>query len=140
MPKRSAPTKSQYIAVADFRYQLRKFVRYSEELARSAGITPLQYQLMLQTYGQPEREWATISELAERLQSKHHGVVALVDRCVEAGLVERVPCPNDGRQVRIYLTDKGRAILEDLVIQHREQLLKLGGQFAVPGPRELGKG
>lgn len=140
MPKRSAPTKSQYIAVADFRYQLRKFVRYSEELARSAGITPLQYQLMLQTHGQPEREWATISELAERLQSKHHGVVALVDRCVEAGLVERVPCPNDGRQVRIHLTDKGRAILEDLVIQHREQLLKLGGQFAVPGPRELGKG
>lgn len=138
MPQRSTPTKSQYVAVADFRYQLRKFVRHSEELARSAGITPLQYQLMLQTHGQPEREWATISELAERLQSKHHGVVALVDRCVEAGLAERVACPNDGRQVRIYLTNKGRAILENLVVKHREQLLNLDGKFAVPGAHELG--
>lgn len=138
MPSKSAPTKSQYVAVADFRYQLRKFVRYSEERARDAGITPLQYQLLLQAHGQADRDWATISELAERLQSKHHGVVALVDRCAEVGLVERLPCPDDGRQVRIHLTGKGRAILQDLVIQHREQLLSLGGQFKVPGPHELG--
>ena len=137
MPSKHKLTKAEYEVIADFRYQLRKFVRYSEELAREAGITPLQYQLLLQTHGQPDREWATISELAERLQSKHHGVVSLVDRCVQSGLVQRAPCPNDGRQVRIHLTDKGRRILEDLVLRHREQLLSLDGRFFVPDRKTL---
>lgn len=131
-------TKAQYEAIADFRYQLRKFVRYSEELARGAGITPLQYQLLLQTHGQPGRDWATITELAERLQAKHHGVVSLVDRCEQAGLIRRTPCPEDGRQIRVRLTAKGQRALEELAMRHREQLIKLDGRFAVPGRKALG--
>lgn len=138
MPSDHSLTKAEYEVIADFRYQLRKFVRHSEELAREAGITPLQYQLLLQTHGQPGREWATISELAEKLQSKHHGVVSLVDRCAQSGLVLRAPSPDDGRQVRIHLTDKGRRILEALVLRHREQLLSLDGRFFVPGRQSLG--
>lgn len=138
MTKTNTLSKSQYEAIADFRYQLRKFVRHSEELARGAGITPLQYQLLLQIHGQPGREWATITELAERLQAKHHGVVSLVDRCEQAGLVRREDCPDDGRQVRIHATAQGLRLLEKLVLLHREQLLKLDGRFAVPDRKILG--
>lgn len=138
MSRKKALTKAQYEAIADFRYQLRKFVRYSEELARDAGITPLQYLLLLQTHGQPGRDWATITELAERLQAKHHGVVSLVDRCEQAGLIRRTPCPDDGRQVRIHVTPKGLRKLEKLALRHREQLLKLDGRFTVPGRKALG--
>lgn len=138
MPAKPAVPKAQYEAIANFRYQLRKFVRYSEELARGAGITPLQYQLLLQTHGQPGREWATITELAERLQAKHHGVVALIDRCERDDLVRREACPDDGRQVRIHVTAKGLRLLEKLVVLHREQLLALDGHFAVPGRSKLG--
>jgi DNA-binding MarR family transcriptional regulator len=132
-------SKDQYEVIADFRYQLRKFVRQSEELARSAGITPLQYLLLLQVHGQPGRDWATITELAERLQAKHHGVVSLVDRSERAGLVRREDCPDDGRQVRIHATAKGLRLLEKMVMRHREQLLNLEGRFAVPGRKALGE-
>lgn len=131
-------SKAQYEVIAEFRYQLRRFVRHSEELAQAAGITPLQYQLLLQTQSEPGRDWVTIGELAERLQSRHHGVVALVDRCVAAGLVQRRTGRADRRQVEIHLTTKGRRILEKLVTAHREQLLALEGRFAVPGRRALG--
>jgi len=79
-------SKKQYETLADFRYQLRRFLRHSEELSRRHGLTPLQYQLMLQLKGYPGRDMATVTELAERLQAKHHGVVALVTRCEQQGL------------------------------------------------------
>ena len=74
-------SKAEYEALARFRYQLRRFLRFSEKATRRKGVTPLQYQLMLQIKGFPGREWATVVELAERLQAKHHGVVALISRC-----------------------------------------------------------
>src|SRR5688572_233288 len=76
MTSNAPVTKRQYEALANFRYQLRKFLRYSEQITRSHGMTPLQYQLMLHIKGFPGREWATVSELAERMQAKHHGVVS----------------------------------------------------------------
>lgn len=133
-----AVSKDQYVVIAEFRYQLRCFIRHSEELAHEAGITPLQYQLLLQTRSQRGRDWVTIGELAERLQAQHHGVVALVDRCVAAGLVQRRTGRADRRQVEIHLTARGRRILEKLVAAHRAQLLALEGRFAVPDRRALG--
>jgi hypothetical protein len=74
-------TLRQYRALADFRYELRRFLRYSEDVTRRHGVTPLQYQVLLQVKGYPGNEEATVGGLAERLQAKHHGVVALVSRC-----------------------------------------------------------
>ena len=70
--------KSDFEALSEFRYQLRRFLRFSEQAAEEEGLTPLQYQLMLHIKGFPQRESATVGELAERLQAHHHGVVALV--------------------------------------------------------------
>lgn len=125
--------KSDYEAMAEFRYQLRRFLRFSEEITRRHGVTPLQYQLMLQIQGFPERDWATVGELAERLQSKHHGVVALVDRCEEAGLVQRRPGRSDQRIVEVTLTAEGLTTLDQLARLHRKELNSVRGGFAVPG-------
>ena len=81
--------KKDFETLSDFRYQLRRFLRFSERVTRANGITPLQYLLLLHIKGFPQREWATVGELAERLQSHHHGVVALVSRCEMLGWVVR---------------------------------------------------
>jgi DNA-binding MarR family transcriptional regulator len=117
-----AATKQALEALSEFRYRMRCFLRFSEEAARREGITVLQYQLLLHVCGFPGREWATIGELAERLQSHHHGVVALVSRCEEQGLVRRKPDPDDRRQVQVHLLPKGRRHLNRLVAMHRDQL------------------
>ena len=115
--------KKDYEALSDFRYQLRRFLRFSEEIVRNDGITPLQYLLMLHIKGYPGREWATVGELAERLQSHHHGTVALVSRCAKVGLVRRKVSTEDRRQVEIRLTPKGERRLERLARLHRAELL-----------------
>lgn len=129
--------KQDFETLSNFRYQLRRFVRWSEELTRRAGITNLQYLLMLHVKGFPGREWATITELAERLQAKHHGVVALVTRCEKLGLVERRPGRSDGREVEIHLTRKGGRLVARLAGQHRDELIRIEGIFEVPGKERL---
>jgi DNA-binding MarR family transcriptional regulator len=124
--------KAEFEALAQFRYQLRRFLRFSEEATRRRGITPLQYQLMLQIKGFPGREWATVVELAERLQAKHHGVVALISRCEKAGLVVRNVSRADMRLVEVQLTGKGERCLEQLARLHRAEHLLLQGQFVLP--------
>lgn len=119
--------KADFEALAEFRYQLRRFLRFSEELSQDNGITPLQYQLMLQLRGFPGRAWATVAELAERLQAKHHGVVALVTRCEALGLVQRRGSPSDLRVVEIHLTDQGRRCIDRLARLHRSELQSLAG-------------
>ena len=125
-------SKAEYEALAQFRYQLRRFLRFSEQTARKGGVTPLQYQLMLQIKGYPGREWASVVELAERLQAKHHGVVALISRCEKAGLVERKASRGDLRLVEVQLTAKGERRLERLARLHRAEHLALRGTFAMP--------
>jgi DNA-binding MarR family transcriptional regulator len=122
-------TERQYRALADFRYELRRFLRHSEQLTRRHGLTPLQYQLLLQIRGYPRRDWATIGELAERLQAKHHGVVALATRCEKSGLVRRKASTRDRRSVYLTLSAKGRRMLEDLAQRHRNELRSLGRRF-----------
>jgi len=125
-------SKADFEALAQFRYQLRRFLRFSEEMTRSKGITPLHYLLMLQIKGYPGRDWATVVELAERLQAKHHGVVALISRCEIAGLVTRNVSRNDKRRVEVALTVKGSECLERLAHLHRLELLSLQEGFVVP--------
>ncbi len=108
--------------LADFRYRLRRFLRVSEQLAHAHGCTTQQYQLLLQLLGYPGRRWASITELAERLQAHHHGVVALVTRCEEAGWVERRTGRGDQRRVEVHLTPSGRALGRKLVRLHRDEL------------------
>ena len=117
-------TKDRLEAMSEFRYRLRCFLRFSEDASREACITALQYQLLLHTQCFADREWATVSELAERLQAQPHGVVALVSRCEEVGLVRRRPSEVDRRQVEVHLLPKGRKVLEPLATQHRDQLVE----------------
>ncbi|MGH3602753.1 MAG: MarR family transcriptional regulator, partial [Pseudonocardiaceae bacterium] len=82
-------TKQDFEALARFRFGIRRYLRFSEEAVRRDGLTPQQYQLLLALKGFPGREWATVRELADRLQVRHHSVVELVDRAQGQGLVER---------------------------------------------------
>ncbi|HZY15239.1 MAG TPA: MarR family transcriptional regulator, partial [Ramlibacter sp.] len=107
---------------SQFRYELRRFLRFGEEAARAAGVTAVQYHLMLHTQAFPGRTWASIGELAERLQTQPHGAVALVSRCEEAGLVRRHQNKEDGRLVEVHLTEKGRRLVDVLAVQHHDQL------------------
>ena len=123
--------KSDFEALSEFRYQLRRFLRFSEQAAEEEGLTPLQYQLMLHIKGFPQRESATVGELAERLQAHHHGVVALVTRCELAGLVTRSPSQNDRRQVNVSLTPLGEQRLQRLARRHHTELKSLTNVFKV---------
>lgn len=113
-----------------FRWQLRRFLRISEDIAQTAGVTPLHYQLMLHTQGFEGRDWATVGELAERLQAKPHGVAALVTRCEQAGLVRRKASREDRRQVQVHLLAKGRRLLAQLAAQHSAELSSLAHVLA----------
>jgi len=128
-------SKRDFETLADFRYQIRKFVRFSEQLALKHGIKPRQYLLLLQIRGYPGRDWATVGELAERLQAQHHGVVALISRCEKLGLVERRRSSEDRRRIEIRLLEKGDRLLNKLARLHRAELLSLQGRFVVPNIR-----
>jgi DNA-binding MarR family transcriptional regulator len=128
-------SKHDFEVLADFRYQIRKFVRFSEQLARQHGIKPQQYQLLLQIKGYPGRDWATVGELAERLQAQHHGVVALISRCEKLGFVERRRSSEDRRRIEVRLLKKSHKFLDKLARLHRAELLSLQGRFVVPTMR-----
>lgn len=124
--------KTDFEQLSEFRYQMRRFERFSEQAAQGEGITPLQYLLLLHVKGYPDREWATIGELAERLQSQHHGVVALVSRCEALDLVQRKISDTDRRQVEVHLLKAGEQVLSRLAEIHRAELKSLEGAFNVP--------
>ena len=125
-------SKHHFEVLAEFRYQMRRFQRFSELAARDAGITPQQYLLMLQVKGTPGREWSLVGELAEKLQMQHHGAVALVTRCEAQGLVKKLADENDRRQVQVHLTAQGERLLRRLADLHRAELKSLRGVFEVP--------
>ena len=125
-------TKADFEALSEFRYQIRRFERFSEDVVQAEGITPLQYLLLLHIKGFPGREFATVGELAQRLQAKPHGVVALVTRAEERGLVERRPSEVDKRRVEIHLLPEGEQVLTRLAELHRTELLSLGSVFSIP--------
>jgi DNA-binding MarR family transcriptional regulator len=128
----TALSKDDFASLSEFRYQMRRFERFSENAVAAEGITPLQYLLLLHIKGFPGREWATVGELAERLQAKQNGVVALVTRCEDAGLVARRPSTSDRRRVEVHLLPAGEAVLTPLAAIHRAELRALQGVFTIP--------
>ncbi|PWV76753.1 MarR family winged helix-turn-helix transcriptional regulator [Halomonas sp. A11-A] len=126
-------TKQDFQRLSHFRYQLRCFLRQSDDICREHGVTPLQYQLLLHLKGFEQRQWATVGELAERLQAKHHGTVALVDRCEESGLVVRRPGRDDRRRIEVHLLGKGAELAERIAERHQPELRHLQEEFQLPG-------
>jgi DNA-binding MarR family transcriptional regulator len=122
--------KTQYEALAAFRYALRQFLRFSEAAAQAAGVTPQQHQALLAIRGFPGRDHVTVGELAERLQLRHHSVVGLVDRLVAEKLVLRVSSSADRRRVFIHLTRRGEKVLEKLSAAHHKQLQRIGPEIS----------
>ncbi len=127
--KTGSITKAHYETLAGFRYALRQFLRFSEDAALAAGITPQQHQAMLAIKGFPGRDDVTIGELAERLQIKHHSAVGLADRLVAEKYIRRMTDKNDRRHVRLTLTARGETMLQQLSAAHQEQLRRMGPQL-----------
>lgn len=125
--------KSDFERLSHFRHRLRCFLRQSEDICRDHGVTALQYQLLLHLKGFAEREWATVGELSERLQAKHHGTVMLIDRCVDAGLVERRSSRHDRRRIEVHLLPRGAQLTERIAELHQPELNYLREEFSLPG-------
>lgn len=118
-----------YQALARFRHALRVFLRFSEQAARDAEVTPNQHQLLLAVRGHPGGRPPVVGELAEALQLRHHSVVELVDRAETAGLVRRRIDPDDGRRQQVLLTEAGSRVLEQLSTVHRDELRRFRAEM-----------
>lgn len=120
------PASAQSLrSLAEFRYQLRRFLSFSEAASESCGIGVQQYQLMQVIAAIPEGQHASITYLAERMILRHNSTVELVDRAERAGLVRRESDPKDMRRSLVLLTTQGRDILERLVAEHLRELSPL---------------
>ena len=113
-----------YTTLAGFRYELRKFVRYSERAAGEAGLTPRQHQALLAIRAAAGGA-LHIGELAERLFLRPHSASELVHRMEQQGLIRREPGADDKRHVTLRLSDRGETILECLSQSHRAELRRL---------------
>lgn len=119
-------TTAEYQALAELRYLIRQFVREGDAQARSAGLEPQQYLLLLAIRGLPEGTDATIRTLADRLALKHHSLVELVDRLEMHGYVRRNKSRDDRRQVFVALLPRGEKLLEQVAQQRISELRSSG--------------
>jgi DNA-binding MarR family transcriptional regulator len=134
---------ADYRALADFRFEVRRFLHFSEEAARREKLAPQHHQLLLAVKGFSAGAsfvtWPTVRHLAERLQIAHHSAVELIDRCVGAGLVKRVEDEKDRRRVHVRLTRKGEGALDRLSRQHRDEL-KVAGRALIEALKAVTSG
>lgn len=122
----SAP---DFKAMAELRYQIRRFLRFSENAAREAGIEPQQHQLLLTVRGLPDSLKPTVGVLAERMQLQHHSTVELIDRLVDRGFLCRLRATDDRRKVLVKLTHDGEKFLNKLSLHHLQELQSTGPKF-----------
>lgn len=127
----------EYRSLAQFRHALRTFLRFSEDAARHAGLTPAQHQLLLAIRGHPGTGAPSTSEVAERLQLKLHSTVELVARAEANGFVVRVVDEGDARRALLALTDEGESKLAELSVLHRRELKRFRDEMG-DVLRELG--
>jgi DNA-binding MarR family transcriptional regulator len=123
------PKTPDFKAMAELRYQIRRFLRFSENAAREAGIEPQQHQLLLAVRGLPSGLKPTIGVLAERMQLQHHSTVELIDRLVDRGFLSRLRATDDRRQVFVKLTHDGEEFLKTLSLHHLQELQSVGPKF-----------
>ena len=128
-PAHSGLSLADYRSLAEFRHQIRVFLRYSEDAARASGIEPQQHQLLLAVKGLPSGKSPTVGELASRLQLRQHTTVELINRMADHGLLERAPSAVDKREVLIQLTSAGERILQKLSVEHQAELKKTGPEL-----------
>ncbi|MCU1344676.1 MAG: MarR family transcriptional regulator [Acidimicrobiia bacterium] len=122
-------SNSDYRTLARFRYALRTFMRFSEDAARAAGLTPSQHQLLLAIRGFPGSDPPAMADVAELLQLRLHSAGELVDRAVANGLVVRIADDADHRRVLLTLTTEGEAKLAQLSVLHREELRRFRAEM-----------
>jgi DNA-binding MarR family transcriptional regulator len=128
------PSNEEYESIARLCHALRRFVKFSEQAARSAGLTHQQLQALIAVRGYPGRDYLTVGELAEKLQIKHHSTVELVNRLEAAGLVRRQLSEGDRRRVRVYLTQQALETLGLACAMRAGECIELGRELH----RELG--
>jgi len=121
---------SDYRALAEFRFQIRRFLHFSEQEARTRDLEPAQHQLLLAIKGMPEGVRPTMRQLAARLCIQHHSAVELVNRLTRRGAVCRRRCQQDRREVLVDLTAAGEHLLRDLTVAHREEFAAAGPMLA----------
>lgn len=115
-------SEDEYRALAELRYRIRRFLHFSEDAARAAGLEPHQHQLLLAVRGMPESKRPTIGDLAERLQLAHNSTQELIRRTEQKGLIATTRDASDKRQVLVELTESGRSALRELSVAHRDEL------------------
>jgi DNA-binding MarR family transcriptional regulator len=123
------PSPADYWALAELRYQIRRFLHRRERAARAEGVSGQQYQLLLETEGRKARTPPTVGALAERLHIRHHSAVGLVDRLVRRGLVRRRRAADDRRRVLVELSATGRATLRRVARYSLSELRKEGPEL-----------
>ena len=122
-------TRSDFENLLAFRTSLRRFLHWSEDQAAEVGLTSAQHQLLVAIKGHPGPEPPAIRDLAEYLLLQSHSAVGLVGRAEAAGVVRRQQDARDARVVRVYLTEKGNRLVENLTAAHLEELYKLAGSL-----------
>lgn len=120
---------SDYQALAEFRYQIRRFLHFSEQAVKKAGLERGQYQLMLAIKGMPSGIRPRIRELAGRMEIRHHSAVELVNRLEAGGFVHRTRAQDDRREVLLALTPKGEKVLAELALHHHDELRSAGPEL-----------
>jgi DNA-binding MarR family transcriptional regulator len=125
-------TDKQFFSLAEFRYQLRRFLRFSERECRARGLQPQHYQLLVTLRGLPNHLSPSVGTLAERMQLEHHSMVELLDRASEQGLVARKRDARDRRRVSIHLTARGERLTEELAVRHAAELQRMGRDVVAP--------
>lgn len=133
-------TLSDYQALAEFRFQIRRFLHFSEEAVKKAGLERGQYQLMLAIKGIPAGLRPRIRDLADRMKIRHHSAVELVNRLETGGFVHRSRAQDDRREVLLALTPKGEKVLAELALHHHEELRSAGPELVAALRRIMREG
>jgi DNA-binding MarR family transcriptional regulator len=133
-------TLLDYQALAEFRHQIRRFLHFSEQVVKTAGLERGQYQLMLAIKGMPAGVRPRIRELANRMQIRHHSAVELVNRLELGGFVHRSRAQDDRREVLLALTPKGEKVLGELALHHHDELRSSGPELVTALRRIMREG
>ncbi len=122
-------TQADFQCLAEFRFQLRRFLNFSNAAAEEAGVRPQQYQLLLCVSGMPDELEPTIAHVASRMMLKHNSAVELVDRTNEQGRLRRAADPVDHRRILLRVTAQGERLLASLAAYHLEELDQAGPEL-----------